>query len=153
MEEIKVLVPAERVTEFYRWFADWSDGVAAPPQSPPVQPTAAEVDPLAAGVTWWKSLKRRERAVWSLWIDAAPRLVPASEIAERLQLNDTRVIPGVLSWSTRKGAKAGFRVTWTYSEDPVTDKPVYGIEDTEYAALLRQVRAGAEGPSTHEAAR
>lgn len=142
--DITVPVPQDRVPEFYRWFADWVDG-------PNLHETSSAVphsDPSNvedAAIRWWASLGARERQIFSLWIDAAPRMLTAEEIIEAMNLNGARDIPGILSWPTRKGAKVGFRATWRFRRDPLTDSPLYGIEDVTYADLLRRARSAAEG--------
>lgn len=143
MTEITVPVPADRVPEFYRWFADWVDGKV----SDPVRPCAAvpaEQD-LEAAVRWWNLLKPRERKMFSLWVEAAPRMLTATEIIDKLDLNGPREIAGILSWPGRKGNKAGFNVHWSFRYDPTTEEPIYGIEDAEYADLVGRARTIAEG--------
>jgi hypothetical protein len=146
MEEIKVLVPIERVPEFYRWFADWRDGVTPEVPTQPAAsaaPSTSGTEPaqeLSAAVEWWRSLRPSERAVWGIWIDAAPRMVTADTIVKELNLKGARDIPGILSWSGRKGYKAGFKVVWRFRTDPLSGEPIYGIEDVEYAELLRRAR-------------
>ena len=79
MIEIRVHVPAERETEFYRWFADWRDGAAQHRSRGATTETNEQIpeDTLPSAVAWWKTLTVKERAVWSLWLDAAPSMVPA----------------------------------------------------------------------------
>lgn len=147
MEEIKVLVPEERVSEFYRWFADWSDGALTRPVGGPaalVEAAGGEPERLEAAVRFWQSLRPLERSIWGLWIDNAPRMLTAEEIVSELGLKGPRDIPGALSWSTRKGARAGFRATWRFRTDPITEGPIYGIEDEAYAQLLARARVAAE---------
>lgn len=143
MVEVRVNVPLSRETEFYRWFADWRDGKlteAHLPQAEPGTDTAALVDDVSAAEAWWKLLRRREREIWSLWIDAAPRLLKAEEIVESLGLSGPREIPGILSWVGRKGKKVGFNVKWRFTSDPIDGAPSYGIDDAGYAELLRNAR-------------
>lgn len=152
--EIKVLVPAERVTAFYRWFADWRDGNPSEDRSSDGSAPVPPVDPEArflAAVAWWRSLRPRERAVWGLWIEAAPKLITAEVIVTELGLNGPRDIPGILSWSGRKGKRVGFEVNWRFEYDAVSGVPLYGlcaVDDlsaVEYANLIRRARAEAEG--------
>ncbi|WFR65835.1 hypothetical protein P9139_11770 [Curtobacterium flaccumfaciens] len=147
MEEVRVLVPAERLSEFYRWFADWSDGVLTQHTrgAQPTEVPTSGADTLAAAVAWWNSLKLAERKIWGMWIDAAPALVTAGAIVAQLGLRGPRDIPGTLSWSKRKGDKVGHAVDWRFTYDAVTNEPLYGIEDVEYAALVGKARAEAEG--------
>jgi hypothetical protein len=160
IQEITVPVPADRVAEFYRWFADWHEGTlpAVPTAglrgaTAPVVETVVSVDAdarFAAAVKWWRSLRPNERGIWGLWIEAAPKLLAADEIVKALRLNGPRDIPGSVSWSDRKGQKVGFKVSWRFDYDPATGAPVYGLRDVddlsavEYADLLRRARAEAE---------
>lgn len=156
LHEVKVLVPAERVSDFYRWFADWQGGSLPTGSSTTGSASSAaalaeEDARLTAASTWWRSLVPKERAVWGLWIDAAPKLLTADEIVSALGLNGHREIPGILSWSGRKGEKAGFQVEWAFERDAETGASRYGlrsVEDlsaVEYADLLRRAREAAEG--------
>jgi hypothetical protein len=138
---LTVPVPTDRVAEFYRWFADWVDG-SPPPRAVEPPPPGENVE---AAVKWWQLLKPREREIFGLWIDIAPKMVTASDIVEKLGLKGPRDIPGILSWPRRKGQKAGFAVQWSFRYDALTEEPIYGIEDAEYADVLRHARSTAEG--------
>jgi len=153
---LTVPVPTDRVAEFYRMFADWVDGStgrvppaadvpaqskagAAPTGAPPAKPD------LDAAIRWWRLLKPREREVFSLWIAAAPKMLTAAEIVDKLGLNGPRDIPGILSWPGRKGHKVGFEVHWSFRHDPVSEEPVYGLEDVEFAEIIGRARTAVEG--------
>lgn len=147
MVEVRVNVPMARETEFYRWFADWRDGRLNElwPASPTNGGTSASPKAeLTYAVAWWNLLRRNERDLWTLWIDSAPRLLKAKEIVEALELSGPREIPGILSWVGRKGKKVGFKVTWRFTSDPDDGSPTYGIDDPDYAALLKEARRLAE---------
>ncbi|ROP75843.1 hypothetical protein EDF18_2473 [Frigoribacterium sp. PhB107] len=149
MEEVKVLVSPDRLTDFYRWFADWSDGrlsergASGPGQGEVSQDS--EKDVFLAAVEFWKLLRPKEREIWNMWIVAAPRMVAADEIVSELSLANAREIPGALSWSSRKGRKVGFVASWRFRSDPQTGRPVYGIEDVTYAEVLGRARDAVEG--------
>lgn len=140
--EITVPVPSERVPEFYRWFANWIDdeGSSIAPDFPAVPAT----DALAAAVRWWKLLKLRERQIFGLWAEASPRMLTSVEIVEALGLNGPRDIPGILSWTSRKGDKVGFGASWNFRSDPITNGSIYGIENADYADLILRARSAAE---------
>jgi hypothetical protein len=152
MVEVRVLVPVERETEFYRWFADWREGASNPPligTAPATLVMEEEgVDQFPAAVAWWKSLTAKERGIWGLWLKASPAMVTADEIVATLGLKGARDIPGILSWSGRKGLKVGFIVDWRFRTDPVSGLPIYGIEDEAYARQLRHAQQLAEDPSS-----
>lgn len=140
--DITIPVPTDRVPEFYRWFADWVDGKTADSGlAARAVPAEQELD---AAVRWWKLLKPRERKIFSLWVEASPRMLTATEIIGKLDLNGPRDIAGILSWPGRKGDKAGFEVHWSFRYDPTTEEPIYGIEDAEYADLISRARRAAE---------
>ena len=151
---LTVPVPTDRVAEFYRWFADWVDGSSVRMLPEADTRNAAESassgdragkPELDAATRWWKLLKPREREVFSLWISATPNMLTAAEIVEKLGLNGPRDIPGILSWPGRKGKKVGFDVRWSFRYDPVTEEPIYGLEDVEYAEIIGRARTAAEG--------
>lgn len=162
VQNLTVPVPADRVTEFYRWFADWRDGVIGTPPGPGrgepalgdsvAAVTSGETEiTLEAAVRWWRSLRPNERGIWGLWVEAAPKPLSADEIVEALGLKGPRDIPGSLSWSARKGKKAGFTVNWWFDYDPASGAPLYGLREVggltaiEYADLIRRARVEAEG--------
>ena len=90
---------------------------------------------------WWQDLTENERAIWGLWADSAPTLVNSGDIVQQLGLGSVRKIPGVLAWSSRKGAAHGWPVEWTVRDDPRRDgSKLYGITDPAYAAMIHQAR-------------
>lgn len=150
LQEVKVLVPADRMSEFYRWFADWTESLSPDPApNSGAKANKETADLLEAATAWWKSLKVSERSLWSLWIEASPRLLTAQEIVDALSLKGPRDIPGILSWSGRKGDKVGFKVGWSYQED-ASGQALYGLRRVgslsaeDYADLLRRAKSAAE---------
>lgn len=137
--DVVVKVPTDRVTEFYHWFAEWYEAGEKSEASP-----QTDEESLKSATRWWALLKPRERELFSLWIDEAPRMHSAASIIDRLGLDGPREIPGILSWPGRKGKKVDFPVSWSFRYDPVTSEAIYGIEDPEYADLIRRARAAAE---------
>lgn len=138
--EIRVNVPVDRETEFYRWFADWKEGVIVPSKGDLAGDVPAADATLESAIAWWKLLTPKESAIWSIWVDAAPSMVTADSIVAALGMNGPRDIPGALAWSNRKGKKVGFDVDWRSRNDPATGASIYGIEDSNYADILRQAR-------------
>ncbi|MGB3731092.1 hypothetical protein [Microbacterium sp.] len=167
VQQITVPVPAERVSEFYRWFADWCEGAEGQVSIAAVRETTTsnegsvidENDDLVqAGARWWRLLTLSERAIWNMWIDAAPGLVPDSEIVKQLNLRDAGSIRGKINRLAGKGSAAGFPVGWqSHVIDPMTGSRMYGLRDmdqkdhdpglaaSEYAAILRKARVVAQG--------
>lgn len=145
MVEVRVHVPVDRETEFYRWFADWRDGAASAGDIGNEGATEATLQP---AISWWRLLTPKESAIWSMWIDAAPSMVTADRIVHELDLKSSREIPGALAWSSRKGKRVGFTVDWRFRKE-ATGEAVYGIEDSAYAEMLATAREHASSPSIH----
>ena len=147
--DVTVPVPSEKVADFYRWFADWVEEIPCSENrmsangAVAVETLLSDQD-LDAATRWWRLLKPRERQVFSLWIDASPDVVSATDMVTQLVLNGPRDIPGILSWPRRKGTKVGFSVKWSFRHDAISEEPVYGIEDPAFADLLRRARAAVE---------
>ena len=148
--DITIPVPSDRVAEFYQLVGAWMETPRGGPAAAgaAADETASDIplseQDLSAAVTWWKSLKPREREIFGLWVDASPKMLSAKVIVETMKLKGPRDIPGILSWPSRKGTKAGFRVHWNFRYDAVSEEPIYGIEDVAYAKLLDQARTEAE---------
>ena len=109
-------------------------------------------DLLDGAVEWWRSLKRNERDIFTLFMDAAPTTLGATEIVGRLGLKSERVIPGVLAWPRRKAARAGFPLAWKFEHDPdgkarygLRNMPEVSMSAIEYASLLREAKQTVEG--------
>lgn len=204
MHEVKVLVPEDRLADFYTRFGTWlagsetalpkanddaherpatgggplaetrpggerdvnrgkdeaqpaSDRTPREPGSPrrsaaAAAPTSSDHDLLDCAVEWWRSLKRNERDIFTLFMDAAPNTLGAPEIVAALGLKSERVIPGVLAWPRRKAARAGFPLAWKFEHD-ADGKARYGLRNMpevsmsahEYASLLREAKRKVEG--------
>lgn len=204
MHEVKVLVPEDRLADFYTRFGTWlagsetalpkandnaherpaagggplaetrpggerdvnrgkdeakpaSDRTPHAAESPrrsaaAVAPTSSDHDLLDCAVEWWHSLKRNERDIFTLFMDAAPNTLGAPEIVAALGLKSERVIPGVLAWPRRKAARAGFPLAWKFEHD-ADGKARYGLRNMpevsmsahEYASLLREAKRKVEG--------
>lgn len=149
--EVTVPVPSDHVAEFYQQFGAWLQTLQAQENRPSADTealtstTPPAEQSLEAATQWWNLLKLRERQLFGLWIDEAPRLLTADSIVTKLALSSPREIPGVLAWPSRKGKKVGFDVRWSFRHDPTSGDPIYGIEDSEYANLIREARRASEG--------
>lgn len=109
-------------------------------------------DLLDGAIEWWRSLKRNERDIFTLFMDAAPQTMGAAEIVTKLGLKSERVIPGVLAWPRRKAARAGFPLAWKFEHDPdgkarygLRNMPEVSMSAIEYAALMREAKRTVEG--------
>ncbi|QNE35868.1 hypothetical protein [Leifsonia shinshuensis] len=141
--DITVPVPSDRIPEFYRVFADWIEGGAHAFADESQSTTRQQVEQNPAQ-RWWLSLNANERAFFGVMIDTSPRMVTGEEVAQRMGLESESRIGPVLSWSRRKGEKAGLAVWWEFRQDPITGVPMYGIEDTDFAEKIRKAREAAE---------
>lgn len=157
-------IPRGSEAAFQKIAAAWREALVqtrvAPPATAPASTSSGPQDLLQAATEWWSSLNGNERAIWSLWIEAAPELVPASRIVSELGLKNSGSIKGVINRMVRKGAAVGFQVGWQSDKtDPLTREKLYGVRDfgtgefdydciqmtgVEYARLLRNARAAAE---------
>jgi hypothetical protein len=122
------------------------------------RPTPLHEDELLQrAVDWWRSLSSKERDIVGLWVDAAPNLVAADEIAQTLGLKSTNSIRGHIRRFAEKAERVEFQAGWQSDKrDPLTGQVLYGLRDfgtgayaydrltlsaTEYAALLDRARA------------
>lgn len=162
---ITVRVPKGSEAAFEKLVGAWRDAVLAmtgPSQDSSILAAHSPFE-LSAATEWWKSLTANERAIWNLWIDSAPELVPASRIVSELGLNGTNSIKGHINHMASKGQEVGFQVGWqSHKVDPITHERLYGVRDfgtgenpvdtrpitgLEYANLLQKARAAAETQS------
>ena len=159
LTSITVEVPAGTERAFRMLVAAWVEGTThstehhVEPQ--PVPPTDDEL--LSRAVDWWRSLTPTERGIFGLWVDAAPALVAADEMAARLGLKSTNSIRGHIRRFAQKAGEVGFQAGWQSDKrDPSTGHVLYGLRDfgtgahgydrltltaMEYAALLSRARA------------
>ncbi|WP_308467929.1 hypothetical protein [Rathayibacter soli] len=162
--QVTVPVPVDRVSNFYRWFADWREGGAEAPQVREITVAEASTGPfphtyasdhlVAKAVDWWGRLNQDERNVWRLWINASPELVSDQEMVEKVGLKNTGSIRGKINRVEGKGRLAGFPVGWQSDRvDPISGHRMYGLRDMniydydpkpgitkeEYAAILRKM--------------
>lgn len=160
---ITVQIPKGSEAAFGKLVNAWGDAVIAvtAPNKNSSRPSAhSSTELLSAATAWWRSLNAKERAIWNLWIESAPELVPASRIVSELGLKGTNSIKGVINRMAPKGDKVGFQVGWqSHKTDPITREPLYGVRDfgtgeyvldrlqisgLEYARLLQEARSAAE---------
>ena len=159
LTRISVEIPAGTEPAFRKLVDAWVEGTtfnqegAAAPQPA----TLHEDELLPQAVAWWRSLTLTERGIFGLWVDAAPNLVSADEIAQALGLKSTNSIRGHIRRFAGKASEVGFQAGWQSDKrDPLTGQVLYGLRDfgtgvydydrltltaTEYAALLDQARA------------
>lgn len=157
---ITVQIPHGSEQAFTKVVEAWCDALTGTTSLPITDSSTSHTQLLSAATQWWKTLNANERAIWNLWIDSAPELVPASRIVNELNLKSTKSIKGVINRMAPKGQRVGFQVGWQSDKiDPLTNEKLYGVRDFgtgafaydqitltagEYADLLRQARTAAE---------
>lgn len=143
MQEIKVLVPEDRVPDFYKWFGSWLDddghqGVVGT-QSPGTErlhwAATSEETELAAEL--WAKLSSKARALFGHLIDRPGVKFNGEELAAALEIPNGRYgIAGVLAWPGRYCLKMGRWLPVSWSED----EGVYWMEP-KIAQMFAEVRA------------
>jgi hypothetical protein len=159
LTSIAVEIPAGTEPAFKKLVAAWVEGTMLSPEGTEARrPTPLHEDELLQrAVDWWRSLTSREREIFGLWVDAAPNLVAADEIARTLGLKSTKSIRGHIRRLAEKAGNVGFQAGWQSGQrDPLSGQVLYGLRDfgtgayaydrltltaTEYAALLDRARA------------
>ncbi|MDX6287614.1 MAG: hypothetical protein QOG53_3099 [Frankiales bacterium] len=142
MVEVKVLVPGERVPDFYEMFGRWLAGTAdeAPSSTKPVQWSNTE-DDLALAKAVWEKLSDRARALFSKLMDApADQKFNGEQLAHELHIpNGKYGVAGVLAWPKRHSAAVGRWLPVTYKDGPVGEPARYWME-ADVAAVFRKAR-------------
>lgn len=157
MTSVTVQIPVGSEGPFAKLVEAWRDALSITASAPTPPPSRADL--VARATEWWKTLSANERAIWSLWIEHAPALVPASQIVEALGLKSTSSIKGVVNRMVAKGRRVGFQVGWqSHAVDPLTKEKLYGVRDfgngeyaydqisitgVEYAELVNEARTAA----------
>jgi len=113
-QQVKVLVPVERVAEFYEMFGRWLAGRADE------DATGGELEPwsdddLALAETVWGQMTKRARDLFSALMDHPEERVSGKQLAEDLGIpNGMYGVAGVLAWPGRYCYRLGrkFPVKW-----------------------------------------
>lgn len=107
MQEIRVLVPEERVADFYKWFGGWLDtperyepGAAAPDHDRVDWSNTPEDKELAEKL--WAKLSGRAKALFGHLIDQPDARFSGKELAATLDIPNGRYgVAGILAWPGR----------------------------------------------------
>jgi len=132
MQEVKVLVPSERVADFYAMVAKW---LVEPPEEDPamvIEPWAA--DDLDRAETVWRKMSKSARALFSLLMENPGARISGEQIAQDLNIANGRSgVAGVLAWPGRYSYKVGrkFPIKWESGDYWMTP---------EIADLFKQAR-------------
>lgn len=146
MLEIKVLVPDERVAEFYQFFGAWLAG-ATPPNageghadSGPLLPWGSGEDDLALAQVVWNKLSEFARAMFSVLMDEPGRRVAGEVLANDLGIpNGKYGVAGVLAWPGRHCKAVGRTLPTEYEEGPDGESGIYWM-NPDVAALFVAAR-------------
>lgn len=159
LTSISVEIPTGTEPAFKKLVAAWVEGTMLSPEGAEARrtPPLHEDELLQRAVDWWRSLTNTEREIFGLWVDAAPNLVAAEQIAQTLGLKSTNSIRGHIRRFAEKAEKVEFQAGWQSDKrDPLTGQVLYGLRDfgtgayaydrltltaTEYASLLHRARA------------
>ena len=134
-QEVKVLVPVERVAEFYEMFGRWLAG-RADEDATGVDLEAWSDDDLALAETVWGKMTNRARSLFSALIDHPEKRVSGTQLAEQLDIsNGMYGVAGLLAWPGRYCYRLGrkFPVKWESGEYWMT---------ADVAALFGKARDG-----------
>lgn len=161
MATLTVRVPEGTEAAFQKVVEAWREAILGTPATASTLAPPSRNELVSAATEWWKTLNANERAIWNLWIERAPELVPASQIVSTLGLKSASSIKGVVNRMAGKGSSVGFQVGWqSHKIDPITKERLYGVRDFgtgeypydrialaagEYAELLREARSAAGG--------
>jgi hypothetical protein len=133
-----VLVPTERVIEFYGMLGPWLAGSTAG------ESAGSELEPwsdndLVLAVTVWGKLSPAARQLFSVLMESPEEPVSSEELAEHLHLPNAYGVAGVLAWPGRHSYKVGreFPIIWEQGTD---DESARYWMTSDVAALFRQAR-------------
>ena len=140
LQEVRVLVPVERVAQFFemvgRWLAGPADGEAAADGL--YKPW--EVDDLVLAKKVWNKLSPLGRGLLSILIDHPGQRVPTAKLAEDLGITYAQV-RGVAGWPARHCYAVGRRPVVEAEEGLDDEFANYGMA-SDAAALFREARDG-----------
>lgn len=116
--QTSVLIPTNRVEEFFAAYADWLSSEAAAMTSRPVN--RADLAPWQGGTnspdapaarSIWTKLSPRAKALFALLSSHPEQRYPAAALAEDLGIpNGMFGVAGVLAWPGRHAAAEGYRL-------------------------------------------
>jgi len=137
MQEVTVLVPEERMAEFYEMFGRWLAGTDVVATSPLRSGPWTDSDgPLARSV--WEKLSDRAQALFGALIDQPETKFSGERLASDLNIpNGKYGVAGVLAWPGRHCAAVGRTLPLKYEDG---DAGANYWMSSEVADLFRQAR-------------
>ncbi|NES14591.1 MULTISPECIES: DUF6416 domain-containing protein [Micromonospora] len=142
MQEIKVLVPEERIPEFYEMFGRW---LAGPPREVSDGPSDAvawqdtDSDLELAKVVWAK-FSQRAKDLFGVLIDSPEKTFSGEQLASDLDIpNGKYGVAGVLAWPGRYCAEVGRSLPFRFEDGPVGGSGNYSMTP-ELASLFGKAR-------------
>jgi hypothetical protein len=141
MQEVKVLVPEDRVPEFYEMFGRWLAGVETAGESAgPVTEWRDTEDDLALAKVLWGKLSDRAQAMFGVLMAEPDRKFSGEWLASELEIpNGKYGVAGVLAWPGRHCKALGRQMPIRQEEGDVGDSANYWMTP-EIAALFRKAR-------------
>lgn len=127
MREVKVLVPNERVAEFYTWFGAWLAGPDASARSASrpagadeaLAPWSDTADDRSLARNYWSKLSGPARKLFTILIDAPGETVSGEELAREADIErGVSGVAGVLAWPGRYARQIGKEWIWDYEWAP-----------------------------------
>jgi len=140
---VTVLVPEDRVADFYEMFGRWlggAEGMNIREEDPRelVQWSNSGED-VALARTVWGKLSPRAQAVFKFLMEAPGQRFTAEELADTLDIpNGKYGVAGALAWPGRHSYAVGRWLPVRYEKGPVGDGALYWMEP-EVGALFRRV--------------
>jgi hypothetical protein len=136
MQEIKVMVPEDRVPAFYKWFGDWLAGKhsVGERELQAEQYWLDAPDPLSRAEAAWVGLTPSARRVIALLVEAQGMPVNSDELVSVLgHEKGVHGLAGVLGGAGRSFNKAGISDAWSWDG-------THYMMDRRIADLLGQAR-------------
>jgi hypothetical protein len=152
MQEIKVLVPGERVAEFYQFFGSWLAGDAAAAASGPasqggggqgteVAPWGQTEEDAALAKIVWDKLSSRGKAMFGLLMESPGEQFSGEWIAEKLDIpNGKYGVAGVLAWPGRHCIAVGRELPVRYRDGEVGGSANYWMTHEVAELFMRAAR-------------
>jgi hypothetical protein len=144
MHEVKILVPEERIPEFYGMVGRWLAGSGAldADADTKLDDWQNTDDDLVLAKVVWGKLSERARALFNALINEPEIKFTGEQLASDLDIpNGKYGVAGVLAWPGRHCLAVGRHLPVKYEEGPVGGSANYWIT-TEVAALFDKARSG-----------
>ena len=142
MQEIKVLVPEERVPEFYEMFGRWLAGtdVTNDPGGGQLVEWHNTDDDLTLAKVVWGKLSERAQSMFNVLIEQPEKKFSGEQLAADLDIpNGKYGVAGVLAWPGRHCKAVGRYLPVSQEDGAVGDSANYWMT-TEVAALFNKAR-------------